>query len=163
MPRLEGSCHCGRVHFTVVSHTPEPYQWCYCSICRKTQGGGGYAINIMGQAETLQVTGEEHLSVYRARGTDSQGDEPSSAARHFCSHCASSLFIRDDAYPKWVYPFASAIDTPLPVPPERAHIMLHHKAVWVEVMDTPEDMLYGSYPDESIEAWHHRTGLYRED
>lgn len=163
MPHLEGSCHCGRVRFTVVSHTPEPYQWCYCSICRKTQGGGGYAINIMAEAETLQVTGEEHLSVYRARGTESQGDQPSSAARHFCSHCASSLFIRDDNYPKWVYPFASAIDTALPVPPERTHIMLHHKAPWVEVMDTPEDMLYGSYPDESIETWHHRTGLYRED
>jgi hypothetical protein len=30
---------------------------CYCSICRKTAGGGGYAINIMGQAATLQVSG----------------------------------------------------------------------------------------------------------
>ncbi|MCL7942209.1 hypothetical protein M8009_18170 [Halomonas sp. ATCH28] len=31
---LEGSCHCGAVHFRVDS--PHPYQRCYCSICRKT-------------------------------------------------------------------------------------------------------------------------------
>ena len=42
MVTLEGSCHCGAVHFTVRSHTPQPYMHCYCSICRKTAGGGGY-------------------------------------------------------------------------------------------------------------------------
>jgi hypothetical protein len=40
---LEGSCHCGAVNFRVESETP--YQACYCSICRKTAGGGGYSIN----------------------------------------------------------------------------------------------------------------------
>ena len=48
--RLEGSCRCGAVRFAVASHTPQPYQLCYCSICRKTAGGGGYAINLMGVA-----------------------------------------------------------------------------------------------------------------
>lgn len=42
---LKGSCRCGSVRFEVQSHTPVPYQLCYCSICRKQQGGGGYAIN----------------------------------------------------------------------------------------------------------------------
>jgi len=46
--RLEGSCRCGAISFSVDSHTPYPYQRCYCSICRKSAGGGGYAINIMG-------------------------------------------------------------------------------------------------------------------
>ena len=27
---LSGSCHCGAVKFTVMSHTPVPYQHCYC-------------------------------------------------------------------------------------------------------------------------------------
>jgi hypothetical protein len=35
---LEGSCHCGAVHFSVRSRRPVPYQRC-CTICRKTQGG----------------------------------------------------------------------------------------------------------------------------
>src|SRR5215510_5287236 len=56
---LEGSCRCGAVRFTVESHTPYPYQRCYCSICRKQDGGGGYAINIMGDADTLKVEGED--------------------------------------------------------------------------------------------------------
>ena len=67
MRTLEGSCHCGAVTFTVKSHTPQPYMHCYCSICRKTAGGGGYAINIMGEARTLKVTGRQHLAYYRAR------------------------------------------------------------------------------------------------
>lgn len=161
MPRLQGSCHCGAVRFSLESQTVEPYQHCYCSICRKTAGGGGYAINIMGDARTLEVHGEEHIATYRARGTEDQGDGPSAARRHFCRHCATCLYILDDRYPDAVYPFASAIDTALPVPPERVHMMLYDKAAWVEVIDTPEDMLFGGYPDLSIEEWHRRRGLYR--
>ena len=55
---LKGSCHCGAVRFSLRSETPYPYMWCYCSICRKTAGGGGYAINIMGRADTLKVKGK---------------------------------------------------------------------------------------------------------
>ena len=45
--KLQGSCHCGAVKFTVETKTPQPYIHCYCSICRKTQGGSGACINIM--------------------------------------------------------------------------------------------------------------------
>ena len=61
--RLEGSCRCGAVRFAVQSRTPQPYQLCYCSICRKTAGGGGYAINLGGLAGTLVVVGREALAV----------------------------------------------------------------------------------------------------
>lgn len=27
---LEGSCHCKAVYFSLVTHTPLPYQHCYC-------------------------------------------------------------------------------------------------------------------------------------
>ena len=54
MRTLEGSCHCGAVRFSVKSHTPQPYMHCYCSICRKTAGGGGYAIyEVVPRAWTL--------------------------------------------------------------------------------------------------------------
>jgi len=42
---LEGSCHCGKVRFSVEAHSPAPFMHCHCSICRKTAGSGGYAIN----------------------------------------------------------------------------------------------------------------------
>ena len=43
---LDGSCHCGSVKFSVRSAEPYPFMRCYCSICRKTAGGGGFAINL---------------------------------------------------------------------------------------------------------------------
>src|SRR5262249_12969652 len=64
--RLHGSCRCKAVRFSLRSTTPYPYMRCYCSVCRKTAGGGGYAINIMGQAESLEVEGGEHIAIWRA-------------------------------------------------------------------------------------------------
>src|SRR5260370_28754428 len=111
--RLEGACRCGPVKFPFASHTPYPYQRCYCSICRKSAGGGGYAINIMGVADTLKVKGRRAIRVWHAMIDDALG----SAARHFCRHCGTPLWVSDEGRPELVHPFASAIDTTLPVPP----------------------------------------------
>ena len=153
--RLDGSCHCGAVRFGVDSPHPYPYQRCYCSICRKTAGGGGYAINLSGRAETLDVQGREHINVYHAviDGNTSTGE------RHFCRHCASALWVFDPQWPSLVHPFASAIDTPLPIPPERVHLMLDSKANWVEVDARENDQCFAVYPQESLAEWHQRLGL----
>lgn len=58
-----------------------------------------------------------------------------------------------------MHPFASAIDTDLPKPPERTHIMLDFAASWVEVPDAPSDRYYQRYPKESIAQWHERLRL----
>lgn len=163
--RLEGSCHCGAVRFAVDSHTPYPYMRCYCSICRKTAGGGGYAINIMGEARTLEVEGEENLTVYRVRlGEPGEQGEPrlSSARRHFCRVCGSALWVADPDWPELVHPFASAIDSALPKPPERVHMMLGSAAPWVEVPEGKRATHFRAYPEESIADWHRRRGLYEE-
>ncbi len=55
--KLSGVCRCGAVSFEVESRTPYPYMRCYCSICRKTGGSGGYAVNLMGDAGSLEVIG----------------------------------------------------------------------------------------------------------
>ncbi len=153
---LEGSCHCGAVTFTLESQHPYPYQRCYCSICRKTQGGGGYAINLGGDAESLRVKGRKHISIYHARMSDT---EVSSAERHFCSRCGSGLWLFSPEWPELIHPFASAIDTPLPVPPEHTHLLLDSKAVWVEVQVKKGDQQFSGYPEESIAQWHERLGL----
>ena len=93
---LKGSCHCRRVRFSLRSETPSPYLWCYCSICRKTAGGGGYAINIMGLAKTLRVEGRVHVATYRARVTP-RAKHRSEARRHFCKHCGSALWAQAPA------------------------------------------------------------------
>ena len=117
--RLEGSCHCGAVRFAMETHTPYPYMRCYCSICRKTGGGGGYAINLMAAADSLDVQGEDALRVYQAviDGAKSQ------AQRHFCGTCGSALWVFDPRWPDLIHPFASAIDSDLPKPPQTVHIM----------------------------------------
>ena len=63
----KGSCRCGAVRFAVESHTPVPYQLCYCSICRKQQGGGGFAINLGADSDTLKITGKRHLGALSRR------------------------------------------------------------------------------------------------
>lgn len=158
---LEGSCHCQAVRFTVESEHPYPFNLCYCSICRKTAGGGGFAINLGGRFETLKVCGEEHVRVYRARLRDETTGavEHSVAERRFCAVCGSALWVWDPRWPELVHPFASAIDTPLPRAPERTHVMLAFKAPWVEVQAGSSDKQFAGYPDESIAQWHERLGL----
>jgi hypothetical protein len=162
---LEGSCHCGAVKFSVESHTPYPYMRCYCSICRKFAGGGGYAINIMGDAATLKVEGEENISIYRVRLSEAKkGQEPklSPMRRHFCRACGSALWGFDPRWPELVHPFASAIDTPLPRAPERVHIMLDSAAPWVEVPSGKREVHFPEYPEQSIEEWHRQRDLWVE-
>lgn len=156
--RLEGSCHCGAVRFSVEAPHPYPFCLCYCSICRKTAGGGGFAINLGAEYASLKVTGREHTSVYQARLEDGS---TSPAERHFCSRCGSALWAYDPRWPKLVHPFASAIDTDLPVPPERTHLMLTSKAGWVPVAAADRDRMFDEYPDESLAEWHERLGLVR--
>jgi hypothetical protein len=158
---LEGSCRCGAVHFTVASHTPYPYQLCYCTICCKTAGGGGFAINIMGDARTLKVKGRRAIGIYRAEVAGKGGRcEVSTGERNFCRKCATALWLYDPSWPELMHPFASAVDTPLPVPPVRTHLMLRFKAPWVEPVIGPEDLTFDLYPKESIERWHKRHGLW---
>ncbi|MEO3999178.1 GFA family protein [Mesorhizobium sp. CAU 1732] len=159
---LKGSCHCGKVRFAVRSHTPVPYQRCYCSICRKQQGGGGYAINLGADAKTLEIEGEKHLGTYSAAIHDDEhpGCEISSGQRRFCTACGSSLWLYDPTWPELVHPFASAIDSDLPVAPESVHLMLKYKASWVEPNIHDGDATFDVYPEESIADWHRKRGLW---
>jgi hypothetical protein len=149
--KLKGSCHCGAVRFSLHSQTPYPYMQCYCSICRKTAGGGGYAINIMGRAATFKSKGR--TKVYRAtRG----GGE-----RHFCPTCGAALWVWDKRWGEWIYPFASAIDTPLPAPRERQHIFLDSKPRWVRLPAGKGERRFRRYPKEALIDWHRRLGLVK--
>ena len=154
--KLDGSCHCGAVRFSVMADAPVPYMRCYCSICRKTAGGGGHAINLGAKAATLAVEGAENVTVFHAT---IDGKE-SPAERRFCARCGSALWVYDPRWPTLVHPFASAIDTALPAAPESEHIMLDFKPKWVAVDAAPGDKRFAEYPDQSLEEWHRAHGLY---
>jgi len=153
--RLEGSCHCGAVRFSLNSTTPYPYMRCYCSICRKTGGGGGYAINLGGDFDSLAIEGEHNISVFHAviDGQESPGE------RRFCKRCGTALWVWDPRWPELVHPFASAIDTALPVPPQTVHILLDNAPGWCRPTPGDTDLSFEGYPHESIADWHAKRGL----
>lgn len=158
---LEGSCHCQAVRFRLDSEHPYPFNLCYCSICRKTAGGGGFAINISGDYKSLEIEGREHLRIYRAKVQhgDKGVPQPSPGQRHFCGECGSPLWMWDPRWPELVHPLASAIDTELPTPPERTHLLVGSKAAWVVPQPGEFDQVFEQFPRESIAQWHERLGL----
>ena len=153
---LEGSCHCGAVSYSVMAHEAVPYMRCYCSICRKTAGTGGYAINLGADNRTLKVQGREHLSVYQAKLEDGH---TSTGQRHFCKHCGTALWLYDPTWPDLVHPHAGAVDTPLSKPPDVTHMMLEFKPEWVDAHVRPADETFDEYPKESLAEWHKRHRL----
>lgn len=158
---LKGSCHCGKVRFQVESEYPYPFNLCYCGICRKTAGAGGFAINISASFESLTIDGGENIRKYNARLADADSGEEnvSPAERSFCKTCGSALWLWDPRWPELLHPHASAIDTELPVPPERTHLMLGSRKAWVAAPIAPGDKEFAQYPDESIADWHDRLQL----
>ena len=157
---LEGACHCRRVQFSARSSEPYPYMYCYCSICRKTGGGGGFAINISADAGSLDVRGKKYLTVYQVL-LDGGGTSP--AERNFCARCGTALWVWDPRWPELLHPFASAIDTPLPKAVERCHIMLDFKPGWVPLPGGKRNAHFAGCPDQSIHVWHESRSLLTED
>jgi hypothetical protein len=157
--KIKGSCHCKAVTFSFNSDNFYPYQLCYCSICRKTQGGGGYAINLSGEFNSLKVKGKENISTYKAKVKNPEDARSwqSTGERNFCRVCGSGLWLFSPEWPELFHPFASAIDTPLPMAPEHTHLMLEFKAPWVPLFKSKKDKTFKRYPKESIKEWHERV------
>jgi hypothetical protein len=80
--------------------------------------------------------------------------------RAFCGLCGTALWGWHPDWPDLLHPFASAIDTALPVPPATTHIMLDFKAPWVEPEIRDGDTSFPRYPDQSIEDWHRARDLW---
>ena len=104
------------------------------------------------------MTGRDHIRIYRGYATD-DADRKGTAERHFCGTCGSALWVWDARWPELVHPHASAIDTPLPTPPDNVHIMLPFKAGWVTPHIREGDTQFDGYPDASLADWHKARGL----
>src|SRR4029453_13626441 len=115
----------------------------------------------MGEAKSLSVRGKKNVTVFRARirAKNDARSTLSPGRRHFCAKCGSALWVWDPRWADSVYPFASAIDTPLPKPPEEQEIMLDFAAPWSEIPKGPAHTHFREYPDEGIADWHAKRGL----
>jgi len=149
------------VHFSLEAHSPYPFMHCHCSICRKTAGSGGFAINLGGDASTLKVRGKKHIGIYHAVMREpGKRSTRSRAGRHFCLKCGSALWLWDPRWPELIHPHASAIDTPLPRPPDVVEAALAYAPGWVDVPRGKGHVHCETWPEESLEGWHRRHGLY---
>lgn len=157
---LKGSCHCGAVKFSLESDSPVPFMHCHCSICRKTAGSGGYAINLGGDAASMKVRGGHNVSRFHALIREpGRRARRSRAWRHFCRKCGSPLWLWDPRWPELIHPHASAIDTPLPRPPEVVEAALADAPDWVDVTRRRGHVLCERWPEESLRDWHQRHGV----
>ena len=73
--------------------------------------------------------------------------------------CGSALWLWDARWPDLVHPHASAIDTPLPKPPEVVEAGLDFAAPWVDVPKGKGHVACSEWPSESLEEWHRRHHL----
>jgi len=144
---LRGSCQCQKITYEVDTDWYYPLMWCYCHICRKTNGGP-ISCNLKGEKKNLKLTkGEEFLRMYCAEYCQ----------RYFCSICSSPLYILDDRWPDYCWPNAASIDTPLPSCPEQVHIYVKDVPNWF-LMKVPGP-LFDEYPELAIEDWHREMKL----
>jgi len=155
--KFKGSCHCRAVRFSVDIPEAAPFLRCYCSICRKTAGSGGYSINLGATTQSLELEGAEHIRRYDPGSGETGPEALGLPGRRFCGRCGSALWNFDPRWPELIHPHAGAIDTDLPVPPEHTHMMLGSAANWVEPHIADRDKSFDAYPDESLTAWHQRV------
>ncbi|KZP09875.1 hypothetical protein FIBSPDRAFT_740534 [Athelia psychrophila] len=156
---LKGSCHCGKVRFTIESNTPVPYQLCVCSICRKTGGYGG-AINLSANTDTLKVEGAQYVRKYKAiMDRDTPHASTAASERNFCGECSAMLWLFDAQWAEWTYPFASAIDSELQPAKELTIVRLDSKPAHVRLPEGKK-VVYDAYGPLSVADWHKEHGLW---
>jgi len=101
------------------------------------------------------------VKIYRATLTEDDGSTRESRhERHFCGMCGSHLWAFNDRWPELLHPVATALDTGFPAPPTFVNIFLRSKPAWVDAQEDEAERNFQTYPDEGLEEWHRRHGLY---
>ena len=102
-----GACLCGGIRFRVDADLAA-IQLCYCTQCRKAQGGPFAAVIPVPTSALGWLDGESLLQAYES----SPGKE-----RAFCRRCGSPVFSRRTSVPGVLRLRAGLFDGPLPVAP----------------------------------------------
>jgi hypothetical protein len=77
--------------------------------------------------------------------------------RAFCSNCSSPLWVFDKSWPELIHPFASVIDTPLPVPEEMVCVKANSKPEWVRWPEGKKSV-HQDFGEDSLEGGIRREG-----
>jgi hypothetical protein len=125
---VRGSCLCGGIRFEIES-VVGPFEICHCSRCRKTSGSAFMAAVGVRAAGFRYAAGRELVRRFELPIRD----EPPPYSRTFCSRCGCVVPDPDPATD--VFEIAAGLlDDDPQLRPER-HIMVEHKAPWVDISD----------------------------
>jgi len=118
----EGGCSCGAVRYRLTSD-PLFVHCCHCLNCQR-QTGSAFVVNVLIEADRVEVTGEPQL-VEVAR------DDGSTQEIFRCRSCQVALYSTY-TYPTVYFVRAGTLDEPASVSPD-VHIFTRSKLPWVRL------------------------------
>ena len=119
---IEGKCHCGDV--TWQAELPADMVLnCYCNICRSLSGADYSSWVIFADEKFKLLTGKDKIVSYAAT---------ESFIKHFCSRCAASIFLVNNAkFPGFTYVARGNITTDIDLKIQM-QVFTDDKAAWIE-------------------------------
>jgi len=118
---VTGRCACGASRYRLASE-PLIVHCCHCLNCQR-QSGGAFAVNVLIEADRVELEGEPLHAV------DVPRDDGSAQTIHRCSTCEVALFSLYSSPRVW-FIRAGTLDDPAAVAPD-VHIFTRSKLPWV--------------------------------
>ena len=118
--RVEGSCLCGAVRFS-IGLPPLWVAHCHCSMCRRAQGAGFVTWVGVSEAGFVLQAGSEALARYASSAK---------AVRSFCSRCGSPLFFQSSRWPGEIHVTLASLDSAAGLEPQ-AHAYWSDHVPWI--------------------------------
>jgi hypothetical protein len=121
-----GGCSCGEIRYLLASE-PLVTHCCHCLNCQR-QTGSAFAINILIEADRMQMIGGEPVRV------DAPRDDGSVQKIYRCPRCQVAVYS-DYGRPDIRFVRAGTLDDPSKVTPD-VHIFTKSKRAWVTLPDS---------------------------
>jgi len=162
--KLEGSCHCGAVKFTVQSHTPYPYMRCYLLDLPQDRWRRRLRDQHHGPRRSRSPCAARNSSACFARAIRDKANPPRHALGRspalLCENAAGALWVWD--------PALDGLGVPVRVGDRHTvteaaggagdHARLR-RAVGGAIPKGRGHTHFGEYPEEGIADWHAKRGL----
>lgn len=91
MPKIQGSCLCGKVRYSSTAEEPAMMVVCHCPDCQR-QSGSAYSTNVLVPTASISFEGDSR-SQYVVNG-----DSGLPVTRNFCRDCGSPLTTELEAF-----------------------------------------------------------------
>jgi hypothetical protein len=119
----EGGCSCGAVRYRLTTD-PLFVHCCHCLNCQR-QTGSGFVVNVLIEAERVEIVGEAPAAV------DVPRDDGSAQEIFRCPDCQVAVYSRY-GHPGVYFIRAGTLDDPASVCPD-VHIFARTKLPWVSL------------------------------